>query len=192
MILSNFKHIAYYKDEVESEVIKFKNGDEVSVHHWLNIIKKLSSSTFPKVDYIIRALGSRESSCTTITQPLDLVGELIAEKIGATYITTILSKQKTEQLKFAGGEFKRQAILNNTYSCDLATNNISNESSFLIIDDVSTTGTTFTEIKRAILKASKKRAEVHCFSLVKTPWNRHYNHKTQKLNHDFYEKLISA
>lgn len=181
--------LAYYREGVEGELIGFKRGDGTSVLHWLNAIKEEDFSCIGKVDYIVRALGSRETRCNSRTS-LDLVGELLAKKLRAKYIRNILSKKRTEQLKFAGNGYNRKAIIHKAYNCDLQS--ISKNSSFLIIDDVNTTGSTFDEIERAILTASKHQAKISCFSLVRTLWNKDYTTERKVYNDNFYKKLIAS
>jgi len=88
------RFLAYYREGVEGELRSFKNGNSASVLHWLNMIKKSDFSDFGKVDYIVRALGSNETHCSSKT-PLDLMGELLAQKLGAKYIRNILTKKRT-------------------------------------------------------------------------------------------------
>lgn len=183
------KFLAYYRESVEGELRSFKGGNRDSVLHWLNMIEKLDFSDFGKVDYIVRALGSGETHCSSKT-PLDLMGELLAKKLGAKYVRDVLTKTRTQQLKFAGGSYNRKAILDKTYNCDLS--GISKNSTFLVIDDVCTTGTTFNEIQRALLKASNGRVKVSGFSLVKTLWNRDYTYSKKQFNDNFYKKLIAS
>ncbi len=183
------RFLAYYREGVEGELRSFKNGNSDSVLHWLNMIKKIELSNFGRVDYIVRALGSRETRCSSRI-PLDLMGELLAKKLGAKYVKDVLTKERTEQLKFAGGSYNRKKILDKTYNCDLS--GISKSSNFLIIDDVCTTGTTFNEIQRALLKASNNRANINCFSLVKTLWNKDYTSSKKQFNDNFYKKLIAS
>ncbi len=189
---TNKFHLAYYRENVEQEVLRFKDAKNDSITHWLHVIEKLDLSFLPKVDYIVRALSSNETTCVNTETPLDMVAKTIAKKTGAKYIKTVLSKKRTQQLKFAGNSYNRKGILDHAYHCDLKRFNINDSSSFLIIDDVSTTGTTFEEITRAIMQASSNRAKVTCFSLVKTLWNRDYTEKRKAFNDNFFKLLISA
>jgi len=183
------RYLAYYREDIEGELRSFKNGNNTSVIHWLNMIKKIDFSDFGRVDYVVRALGSNETHCSSRT-PLDLMGELLAQKLGAKYVRDILTKKRTQQLKFAGGAHNRKAILNKAYDCDLS--RLSKNSTFLIIDDVCTTGTTFEEMQRALLKASNGKAKVIAFSLVKTLWNKDYTYSKKQFNDNFYKKLIAS
>ena len=84
----------------------------------------------------------------------------------------------------------RKNILDHQYNCNL--NNLKKDANYLIIDDVSTTGTTFNEIARAINEASGNRADITTFALVKTLWHREYTNNRQMYNQKFYQNLIRA
>ena len=70
-------------------------------------------------------------------------------------------------------------------------NNLDKDATYLIIDDVSTTGTTFNEIIRAINEASNNKAILNTFSLVQTLWNRDYTSDKQNYNSKFYKQLTA-
>jgi len=183
--------LAYYRDEVGKELLLFKKENQNAILRWLHYVDENFDTIFKgmKVDYIVRALGSDETSNNSKT-PLDLMGQLLAKKFNAKYITNILTKEKTPQLKFAGNKYNRQNILDHKYTCDL--NFLDKNGIYLIIDDVSTTGTTFNEITRSINEASNNQAILHCFALVKTLWNRDYTSDKQQYNEDFYNQLKTA
>lgn len=183
--------LAYYRDEVGKELLLFKKENQTSILRWLHYVDVNFDTIFKdmKVDYLVRALASNETSNTNQNTPLDLMGKLLAKKFNAKYISNILTKDKTEQLKFAGGEDNRKQILDHKYSCDLK--NLNPNGTYLIIDDVSTTGTTFNEIIRAINEASNNQAELNTFALVKTLWNREYTSDKQSYNQNFYQQLIA-
>lgn len=184
-------NLAYYRDEVGQELLMFKKEKKPSILRWLHYIDINFENIFPsmQVDYIVRALGSSETSNNNENSPLDLVGKLLAKKFNAKYVTNILTKERTQQLKFAGDKYSRKQILSNQYSCNLQ--NLNKDGTYLIIDDVTTTGTTFNEIIRAISEASNNQAKLNCFSLVKTLWNRDYTSDKQNRNTNFYNKLTA-
>lgn len=183
--------LAYYRDEVGKELLMFKQKNSTSIYRWLHLVEVNFEAIFKdlKIDYVVRALGSNETSTTDKNTPLDLLGELIAKKSNAKYVTDILTKDKTQQLKFAGNEYNRKKIIDHQYSCDISSLKL--DGNYLIIDDVSTTGTTFNEISRAISQASNNEAKINTFSLVKTLWNRDYTQQKQQYNIKFYKKLVS-
>jgi len=182
--------LAYYRDEVGQELLLFKKENPNAIYRWLHFVDTHFDKIFKniKIDYIVRALSSNESSNKN-NSPLDLMGELLAKKFNAKYITDILTKSVTPQLKFAGNQYNRQKILDHTYHCDLS--GLNKNGTYLIIDDVSTTGTTFNEIARAINEASNNQARLDYFALVKTLWNRDYTPDRQQYNTKFYKQLVS-
>lgn len=183
--------LAYYRDEVGQELLMFKNKNSTSIYRWLHYVELNFDAIFQglKVDYIVRALGSNETSSKNTNTPLDLMGGLLAKKFNAKYVIDILTKDRTEQLKFAGNQYNRKQILDHKYSCNL--NGLKKDATYLIIDDVTTTGTTFGEINRAIKKASGNRAKLHSFALVKTLWNKDYTSDKQSYNQKFYQQLLA-
>ncbi len=183
--------LAYYRDEVGQELLMFKKENSTAIYRWLHFVEENFESIFKdiKIDYIVRALGSNETSNTNQNTPLDLMGGLLAKKFNAKYITNILTKERTQQLKFAGNQYNRKQILNHKYNCDLGA--LDKNATYLIIDDVSTTGTTFNEIRRAISEASNDKAKLITFALVKTLWNREYTSDKQNYNANFYKQLIA-
>jgi len=183
--------LAYYRDEVGKELLLFKKENKDAITRWLHYVDINFDTIFRgiKIDYIVRALGSDETYNRDNT-PLDLMGKLLAKKFNAKYVTNILTKEKTPQLKFAGNKYNRQNILSQKYTCDLKY--LNKNGRYLIIDDVSTTGTTFNEIISAINKASNNQAILNCFALVKTLWNKDYTSDKQQYNEQFYNKLKIA
>lgn len=183
--------LAYYRDEVGKELLMFKKENSTAIYRWLHYVEQNFEEIFQdiKVDYIVRALGSNETSNKSGNTPLDLMGGLLAKKFNAKYVTNIFTKDRTEQLKFAGNQYNRKQILDNKYSCSL--NELKKDATYLIIDDVTTTGTTFNEINRAIKDASNNQAKLHNFALVKTLWNRDYTSDKQSYNQKFYQQLTA-
>jgi len=181
--------LAYYRGNVKMELLNFKKGYETSIQRWWNFIDSHFNVVFKdmKVDYIVRALSSRETHHSTYNG-LDLLGELLAKRFNAEYVNDILFKPVTEQLKFAGGIYNREAILRGKYNADLS--KLEKGKTFLVIDDVSTTGTTFNEIKRAILKEDSQ-AKVEGFALVKTLLDKNYTQSKAEYNEKFYQTLMA-
>jgi len=182
------KFLGYYKDQLKSELLKFKNGNNIAIERWLKIISKTDVVNHKKIDYIIRALGSRET--TPLLAPLDKVGIYLESKLEAKYIPKILSKKITPQLKFLGKYDRKQAI-QNSYNC-MEKLNIKENSSFLIIDDVITTGATGNEIARALIEAYGNNIKIFHFALVYTPLSQEYQYQEQQYNQKFYKKLIAS
>jgi len=183
--------LAYYRGEVGKELLLFKKENQTAILRWLHLVEKYFDAIFKnmEIDYVVRALGSNETSNQNENTPLDLMGKLLAKKFNAKYATNILTKTRTSQLKLAGNKHNRKNILDHQYSCTL--NALKKDAKYLIIDDVSTTGTTFDEIMRAINEASSNQADISTFSLVKTLWDRDYTINKQTYNKEFYEHLMA-
>jgi len=182
--------LAYYNDiNIKHELLNFKNGYKTSIQRWWNFIDENFDFIFKdlKIDYIVRALSSKEKSHSNYTG-LDLLGELLAQRFNAEYVNDIFSKPITKQLKSVGGAYNRQAVLSGKYRVDLS--RLEKGKNFLVIDDVTTTGTTFNEIKRAILKEDSQ-AKVEEFALVKTLWDRDYSLEKRAYNQKFYKSLMA-
>lgn len=183
--------LAYYRDEVGQELLMFKNESTYAIERWLHYVDVNFDRIFKgmQIDYVVRALGSNETSAINKNTPLDLMGRLLAKKFNAKYIDNVLRKTRTEQLKFAGDKYNRQKILDHTYTCNLK--DLKQNANYLIVDDVSTTGTTFNEINRSLMEASNNNANTTCFSLVQTLWNRDYTYEKKEFNSKFYKKLTA-
>ena len=89
--------------DLSCQMNESKNYIDIEVN-FETIFKKM------KVDYIVRALGSDEISNKNTNKPLDLMGQLLAKKLNAQYVTNILTKEKTQQLKYAGNQYNRKNI----------------------------------------------------------------------------------
>ncbi|MEA2017528.1 MAG: phosphoribosyltransferase family protein [Campylobacterota bacterium] len=183
--------LAYYRDEVGKELLMFKKENSTAIYRWLHYVEQNFDEIFGdlKIDYIVRALGSNETSNESQNTPLDLMGGLLAKKFNAKYVTNILSKDRTTQLKFAGNKYNRKNILDHKYNCTL--NGLKKDATYLVVDDVTTTGTTFDEINRAILEKSSNKVKLHNFALVETLWDRDYTNDKQSDNQKFYQQLIA-
>jgi predicted amidophosphoribosyltransferase len=183
-------HLAYYRDEVGEELLLFKRDNFTAIDRWLHFVEQHFDSFFKdvKVDYVVRALSSNEVSYEGNT-PLDFMGELLATKLNAQYVPQILTKNRTQALKSAGNKYRRKEILDKSYHCNLK--DLKKNATYLIVDDVSTTGTTFNEIARSIVEASNQKAKTISFSLVKTLWDRDYTQTKIRYNQKFYRALTA-
>jgi hypoxanthine-guanine phosphoribosyltransferase len=196
LIKTDTKHfaLAYYarsSNHLKNELLRFKNNNLSSITKWNNILNNIDLETFSKVNYIVRALGSREEYSKKEIA-LDIVGKNFANILEAEYIPNILSKEITLQMKYLGQKFYRKQAIHNKYYCDISQIKKDNKDLvFLIIDDVSTTGATFDEIERVILEATDYEAKVYSFSLLKTLLDRDFDSQKQIHNQNFYKKLIA-
>ena len=56
--------LAYYRGEVGQELLMFKKENSTAIYRWLHYVEQNFDEKFQgiKVDYIVRALGSNETS----------------------------------------------------------------------------------------------------------------------------------
>ena len=161
--------LGYYrhdKDNVKNKVLKFKDGDEETINQWLLVIKQHVDS-FPKIDYIVRALGHNEINA--ISSSLDSVGKLLEENIPfSKYLPDLLSKKSTNNKLTTMNAIDRKNTLSKQYFLNENLKEFSKQKkSFIIIDDVYTTGSTLKEITRAIRETSPNSI-IYIFTLVQT------------------------
>lgn len=161
--------LGYYrhdKDSVKNKVLKFKDGDKETIDEWLAVIKQ-HAHLFPSVDYIVRALGHNEINANESS--LDYVGKLLQENLLlAKYLPDLLSKKSTNNKLTLMSAYDRKNILSKQYFLNENHNDFSKQKkSFLIIDDVYTTGATTQEITRAIRDIIPKSV-IYIFTLVQT------------------------
>lgn len=161
--------LGYYrhdKDYVKNKVLKFKDGDEDTIKEWISVIKQ-HIDLFPNIDYIVRALGHKEINA--IESSLDNVGKLLEECISSSkYIPDLLSKKSTNNKMTTMNAIDRKNTLSKQYSLNINHKEFTEQKkSFLIIDDVYTTGSTVKEITRAIREALPNSI-IYVFTLVQT------------------------
>lgn len=161
--------LGYYrhdKDGVKNKVISFKEGETETVDQWINIIAH-HASHFPEIDYIVRALGHNELHA--VESSLDKVGLLLEDHIqSASYIPELLLKKSTnEKLTSMSAINRKNTISKKYYLNDKHEHFSKKKKSFLIIDDVYTTGSTVKEISRAIREAIPNSV-IYVFTLVQT------------------------
>jgi hypothetical protein len=179
-------HLVYYiprnndPTHFSKYVLDFKNGDLDSVSSWSNwIIEEFqnllkSIGRNPGFSCIIKAHGSSEliNNCS---KPLNKIGMDLMYHFGWNYQPSLLKKTRvTNPLHTLGSRNSREneisgsykvdfedLVLNSAYLQDLNYENV------LIIDDVFTTGSTTSEILRA-LREKWPDARYHLLCLAKT------------------------
>lgn len=161
--------LGYYrhdKDNVKNKVLKFKDGDRETIDKWLSVIKQ-HIDLFPDIDYIVRALGHKET--TANDSSLDNVGRLLEEEIvSAKYLPDLLSKKNANNKLTTMNAIDRKNTLSKQYFLNKNHIDFSKQkNAFLIIDDVYTTGSTTKEITRAIREVSPNSI-IYIFTLVQT------------------------
>jgi len=180
--LESAQHLAYYfpsshgreSDTISEHLLKFKVNQEPFVTKWVDLIISEIDS-LPLVDFIVRVLSSKETSASGNTS-LDKLGRAMAEATDAKYCPTwVEKKRQTQQLKFMG-KAARQNELDGIFTFSIKGEKRGNPRiheggerfiKIMIIDDVTTTGSTIKEIYRTIHEKYPK-CPVHAFVLGKT------------------------
>ena len=128
---------------------------------------------------IIRALHHEETIIREDSPPtsLDKLGSALALQFKGHYLPYLLRKSlPTQEIKGLSKE-QREAELRGLYDLHPLPPGLPAESSFLIIDDILTTGTTMKMIIGAILYAYP-RADLHIFTLAKADYDTSFNRST--------------
>ena len=181
-LLESAHHLAYYfpsshgreSDTISSHILQFKDNQEPFVTKWIDLVISEVDS-LPLVDFIVRVLGSDETSASGNTS-LDKLGRAMAEATDAKYCPTWVEKtRQTQPLKFMG-KAARQNELDGIFTFSIKGKNEPNPRfnkggkrfiKIMILDDVTTTGSTIKELYRTIHKKYPK-CPVHAFVLGKT------------------------
>ncbi len=195
-LLDYFKKKNRNNDNMSQNIISFKNNNNYAVEFFKDIaassIKYFFAIEKINVDYILRPLGHEELEVDIIlnNKPLDSLAIAISESIGAKYIPNLLYKTGIHApLHKLGSLGARRMILDNVYGI----NNLilKDNPTFLIIDDVFTTGATFKCIASKILKIYPE-SNMYFYTLAKTAsklnnnfeLNRYYETKFKSFNND--------
>jgi hypothetical protein len=163
-------HLEYYiprntgqSDQLSEDVIQFKKGNQQKVREWCNKASHhISGIISPTI--IVRALGSNETIVSG-QKPLDQLGLFLASQTGASYQPQILSKASTNPPLKGLGKSAREGALQGLYKAEKL--EIGESPSFLVIDDIITTGSTIKEIQRTLIGAFPN-AKVYFLALAKT------------------------
>lgn len=169
--LENYWYLYYYfkrgstNDYLSLRLEDLKEDKEQAIKIF-SALCKLSSlnSQGVKFDYVTRVLGSNELKAGPGSRVAPLA-KGIAACVGAEYISKLLIKtKKTRSFKILNKadrikEIKGVYAIGTPYNLD--------NKNILVVDDITTTGTTFTEIARAI-KEKYPTAKVYGFSLGRT------------------------
>jgi len=156
----------YSQDNISKFLLKFKDNDEEAVKRWCTKASQECEAIFrdKKIDSIIRVLGHKEKKKGKTLTPLDKLGIEISSAIECKYEPKTLTKTKiNKSLKFLSKE-RRQNQLHGLYTYKPSG---TKPKSILLIDDITTTGTTITEVCRAIQESSPN-TNIYFLALART------------------------
>ena len=164
--LEDYYPSSRFSQDINSKMLlKFKDSDKEAIQFWSRklissaIIEKLSN-----VDIIIRVLGHDELSSLNKNSPLDKLCKLLAKEIPCSFNPSLLTKKrKNKSLKFLN-KSKRSSELKNIYHFNKFG---MNDFNILVMDDITTTGSTFKEISRSI-KENSPNANIYFLVLGHT------------------------
>jgi predicted amidophosphoribosyltransferase len=169
--LCHYLPLAAGIDTLSRSLMKFKRGAYPDLHAWIDCAREALAENPPSRDSIIvRALGHRETIIKEDARPtsLDLLGRTLAADFHCRYLPALLSKTRETWSNKTLSRKEREIELHDVYSAnvpfipassasDLPAPSASPERipppspSFLLIDDILTTGATI----RAMIGALK-------------------------------------
>jgi ATP-dependent DNA helicase RecQ len=194
-ILQNGNHfyLGYYAEGAKAEIFSFKDNKQQSVDRWINKAVELSSS-LPKIDCIVRALGhaETEASSTNLALPLDQLGSQLANSLGTIYRPDFVRKSRPLLKSFQCTKKEREQQVHGAYSydSDMFLRSEEDKPTFLVIDDVLTSGATTQDINRALFDAFQGNerkdpgVRVYVFTLLKTLYRSQYKPESLEAQHN--------
>lgn len=182
---ANHFYLGYYLDGIKQEIWAFKDGHKSAINRWLNKTQELATS-LPNVDYVVRALGHSEIQLggSDPQRPLDQLSERLAESLNATYCPICIQKNRVLVKSTQCSAKERELQVHGAYSVNLdAIRTSKNNLTFLVVDDVFTSGATTRDITRALCDAYPK-ARIYIFTLVKTLYRSQAGGTTVEAQHN--------
>ena len=187
-------HLGYYLGDIKQEVWAFKNHEKKAVERWINKALEVCDS-LPPIDFVVRAFGHAELDTSANTTPLDLLGARLAASIGADYRPDCLHKSRpfVKSTMCSAKERAQQAHGAYIATPSIAVSQEDSGPTFLIVDDVLTSGATTGDIVRALSEAYP-RARVFIFTLVKTLYRAECEHNSTEAQHNaqLFQNLYSS
>jgi len=178
------------QDDISKFLLRFKDNEEEAIDPLCNKAAKECQGVFQKIkiDSVIRVLGHKELKKGKTLTPLDKLGISVSKEIGSKYEPLSLSKTaKNQSLKFLS-KTSREKQLEGLYVYKPLSNVL--PSSILLIDDITTTGSTLTEVCRAV-KESSPHTDVYFLALARTK-RKNDGFRTSVDLSEFMDKLNEA
>lgn len=183
---ANHFYLGFYLAGIKQEVWAFKDCQTAAVERWLNKVRELSDS-LPKVDYVVRALGHAETRCDTVSlkKPLDHLAKQVADVLNAVYQPDLLLKNRILVKSTQCSAKERELQVNGAYTVNsgVVRPDASKPLTFLLVDDVFTSGATANEIRRALCQVYPT-ARIYIFTLVKTLYRTQAGENTAEAQHN--------
>ena len=149
-----------------------------SNYKWIELAANKCNEKFSNIDIVIRALGSSELKPSTAKNKSgNILGKRIAERLNAHYVPELLSSKRNikilrKKLAQSGAIKNRPAIIaNDKLSFSSGSNGYYNNPQsprILIIDDITTSGSTAAGIAKAINTTFNNSCEIYFFVLGET------------------------
>jgi ATP-dependent DNA helicase RecQ len=182
----NHFFLGYYATGIKQEVWAFKDDSKQAVDRWVNKTLELSNY-LPRIDCVVRALGhaETEASSTELKTPLDLLGSQLAHSLKAVYQPDCLRKSHglAKSTRLPAKEREQQVHGVYTVDTNITKSLDNNELTFLVVDDVLTSGATTRDIARA-LSTAYPEARIYIFTLVKTLYRSEDKSESAEAQHN--------
>lgn len=175
--------LGYYLEGIKQEVWAFKDDKAAAVQRWSNKACEVSSQ-FPPVHVVVRALGHAELAAVGSGTPLDQLANKLAQSLGAKYRPDLLTKSSELEKSTRLSATERRKQIEGIYAASAEANLLNRHGlTFLVIDDVCTTGATTEEISRALSEAYPN-SSIYVFSLVETVFRSRVGDASSELQHN--------
>jgi predicted amidophosphoribosyltransferase len=172
-------HLVYYiprrklTDPFCISLIKFKENNVVIVQKWINAAVPRIKALNIKFDYVVRALRSKELEASG-NEGLDKLGESLEKNIDTKYLPLGLKKTRaTKPMHEITTKQGRYDELKGVYYIpDDA--KFEDGKSFLILDDINTSGATIVTI-RHVIQEKYPNSKIYFFTLGRTSYDTAIN-----------------
>jgi predicted amidophosphoribosyltransferase len=169
--LCNYLPASTGRDSLSHSLLRFKNGRQPDVDAFIDCaIESFAGIPIPSGATIIRALRHFETTVSGEPSPLDLLGQRVADHYQHYYLPRLLEKPHANQPVKLFSKPRREEELQGLYRIDASYVATLPEppGSWLIIDDVLTSGATLRAILHAINETFPgQAASADIFTLAK-------------------------